>query len=131
MTTHDRVAPESLGVAALFDASPAVEVHTSAAAMTAFICGLGALFAAPFTLTFSIALGLGLLGCCAAVGGVVATSRSRVAGRALAPAGLFFSLVALAVVGLRYANLDTAFGDQLVATLRALLDQLNALLRMP
>lgn len=131
MTTHDRVAPESLGVAALFDASPALEVHTSAAAMTAFICGLGALLAAPFTLTFSIALGLGLLGCCTAIGGVVATSRSRVAGRALAPAGLFFSLVALAVVGLRYANLDTAFGDQLVATLHALLDQLNTLLRMP
>ena len=131
MTTHDGSASESTGLRQLFDASPAVEVHTSAAAMTAFLCGVGALLAAPFALTFSVAVALGVIGCCAAFGGVVATSRPRVAGRALAPLGLALSLVALALVGVRYAHLDTAFGDHVAGALRSLLDQLNTRLHMP
>lgn len=131
MTTHDGSLPEPTGFDALFAASPAREVHTSAAATLAFLCGLGALAAAPFTLTFSLAVVLGVVGCCAAFGGLVATSHSHAAGRALAPLGLVFSMVALGWIGLRYANLDTAFGDQLVPVLRDLLERANAALQMP
>jgi hypothetical protein len=121
--------PHGTPLQALFDASPAVEVHTSAAAVTAFVCGVGALLTAPFTITFALALALAVLGCGTSLAGVVATSRPRVAGRALAPAGLFLSVVALALLGLRYASLDTAFGDHWLPVLTHLLERLNTDLR--
>jgi hypothetical protein len=58
--------------------------------------------------------------------GVVTTSRPNVAGRALAPLGLACSIVALALVGLRYLSLDTAFGDDLLPAIGAWLRSLNA-----
>lgn len=131
MTTQDWSATGRTGVEALLDASPAVEVHTSAAALLGFLCGLGALVAAPFSVTYALALLLGLLGMVLGVGGVVATSRPLVAGRALAPLGMLLSLVALALLGLRFANLDTAFGDDLVPALTDLLERLGEQLPAP
>lgn len=123
--------PHGTPLEALFDASPAVEVHTSAAAVTSFVCGAGALLAALFSLTFALALFLGVVGAGAAFAGVVATSRPRVAGRALAPGGLFLCVVALALLGLRYANLDTAVGDHWLPVLEDVLVRLNTDLRQP
>ena len=45
--------------------------------------------------------------------------------------GLVLALVTLALVGLRYLGLDTAFGDGSVATLDDWLDWLNGLLPTP
>jgi hypothetical protein len=131
MTVHDRSGPEETGVEPLLlDAPPAVEARTSAAALAATFCGTGALLAAPFRLTGSLALVLALLGCVASVAGLVATRHPLVAGRALAPAGLLFSLVALVLLAPRFAELDTAFGDLFAPTLVDLLEQLNTLFQL-
>ncbi len=42
-----------------------------------------------------------------------------------------FSLAALALLGLRYLGVHTAFGDDLVPALTALLEQLNTQLHAP
>jgi hypothetical protein len=42
-----------------------------------------------------------------------------------------FSLTALTVVGLRYAGLDTAFGDALVPTFLSWLETLNGWIPTP
>jgi hypothetical protein len=131
MTTHDRSPSDSPKVEALFEASPAPEARTSTAALTAFVCGLGALVAAPFSITFGLALALAVLSSLSAVVALATTSRPYVAGEGLAPAGLFFSLVTLTVLGLRFANLDTAFGDELGPDLADLLDRLNSLVHAP
>lgn len=125
MATQDRPAATG-GLRALFDASSARDVHTSVWALTSFLAGLGAVLAAPFSLGSALALYLGLLGVALALAGVVATSRPEVAGRALTPLGLALSLVALALVGLRYLDVDNAFGDALLPTLQDLLERLNA-----
>lgn len=130
MISDDRSA-ENTGVEELLEASPAVEARTSATAVAAFVCGLGALLAAPFSVTFALAWGLAALGALTALGAVIMTSRSTVAGRALAPVGLMFSLAALALLGLRYLGVHTAFGDDLVPALTALLEQLNTQLHAP
>jgi hypothetical protein len=111
---------------ALLEASPDLGVHTSAAAETAFLLGLVALFAAPFSMMYTVSLGAGVLGVVCAFVGVAATSRPNVAGGALAPVGLAFAVAALLLVGLRYLGLDTAFGDGLVPTIRGWLENLNA-----
>jgi hypothetical protein len=131
MTTHDRSPSDSSRVEALFEASPAPEVRTSAVALVAFVCGIGALVAAPFSITFGLALALAALSSLSAVVALATTSRPHVAGEALAPAGLFFSLVTLTVLGLRFANLDTAFGDELGSELTQLLERLNSLVHAP
>lgn len=48
MATMHGAAPDDDGIQRLFDSSPDVEVHTSAAAEGAFLLGLAALLAAPF-----------------------------------------------------------------------------------
>jgi hypothetical protein len=63
--------------------------------------------------------------------GMATTSRPGVAGRVLAPLGLFFCLTALTVVGLRYAGLDTAFGDELVPTILSWLEAVNGWVPTP
>jgi hypothetical protein len=67
---------------------------------------------------------------CAMVG-IVTTSRRDVTGGALAPLGLLCSSVALALLGLRYLGVDTAFGDRLVPDLQAVLEFLNSRLPRP
>lgn len=124
-------APEDGGLQELFEASPDREVHTSAAAETAFLIGLVALVSAPFSVMQGLSFATGVVGALCGLVGVATTSRPNVAGRMLAPAGLFFSVTALVLVGLRYLNVDTAFGDGLLPTLGGWLDSLNSWLPLP
>jgi len=116
---------EDDGLSGLFDASPDHPVHTSAAAEISFVLGLVALFAAPFSLMHAASLAIAAVGFVLGVVGVATTSRPGVAGRVLAPLGLLFSVLTLTVVGLRYAGLHTAFGDDLVPTFLSWLEALN------
>lgn len=124
-------APEGGGLQELFEASPDREVHTSAAAETAFLFGLVALLASPFSVTHGLSAASGIVGAAFGVIGMATTSRPNVAGRMLTAAGLFFSLTALVLVSLRYVGVDTAFGDGLVPTLRSWMDSLNSWLPLP
>jgi hypothetical protein len=123
MTTQD--------LSVLFDRSPARHVQTSAAAEAAFLCALVALVTAPFSLTMAVCVGLATVGLVLGVLGMARASRPDAAGGLLAALGVVLSLVTLAVVGLRYAGLDTAFGDGLVPALADGLRALNDLLPRP
>jgi hypothetical protein len=116
---------EDDGLSGLFDASPDRPIHTSAAAELAFVLGLVSLVAMPFSLMHVASLGMAAIGAVLGIVGVATTSRPDVAGRVLAPLGLFFCLTVLTVVGLRYAGLHTAFGDALVPTILSWLQDLN------
>lgn len=115
----------------LFDSSPAREVHTSAAAGVAFLAGLVALLASPFSLMHAVCLGLGLVGVVAGIVGMARASRPAVAGGLLASLGLVLALVALLLLGLRYLGVDTAFGDSWAPVLADGLRALNELLPAP
>jgi hypothetical protein len=125
------VSSDGDGLSALFEASPDPQVHTSAAAELGLLLGLFALLAAPFSVMHALSLGSAVLAAVLAVVGLATTSRPTVAGRALAPVGLSFSLIALGLVGLRYLGVDTAFGDELVPTLGNWLTALNSMLPPP
>jgi hypothetical protein len=114
------------GLSALFDGSPEVRVHTSVAAQLGLLLGLFALLTAPFSVMHALSVGTAALAGVLALVGVATTSRPNVAGRALAPLGLAFSLVALALAGLRHLGVDTAFGDELVPLLGEWLAVLNS-----
>ena len=114
------------GIEGLLDGSPDVVAHTSAAAECGFLLGLVALGSAPFAVMHVFTLATGALAVLLCFVGVVTTSRPNVSGRALAPLGLFFAGVAMALVGLRYVGLDTAFGDPLIPTIAGWLETLNA-----
>ena len=130
MTTQASPSDEG-GLGALFESSPDRPVHTSVAAEAAFLLGLVALVAAPFSLMHTVSLGTATLGAVCGLVGVATTSRPDVAGRVLAPVGLLFSLAVLLLVGLRYAGVDTAFGDDLLPTLLGWLEDLNAAFPRP
>lgn len=119
-------APDDGSLQELFEASPDREVHTSAAAEVAFVVGLVSIGAAPFSVTHGLSLAAGVLAAVVGLVGVATTSRPNVAGRMLAPVGLFFALTALVLAGMRYLGVDTAFGDGLVPTPRGWLDSLNS-----
>ncbi len=125
------VTPEDGGLQGLMDASPDREVHTSVAAETAFILGLVALVATPFSVMHALSMATGVLGIMFGFVGMATTSRPNVAGRVIAPLGLLFGCTALVVVGLRYLGVDTAFGDDLVPTLRAWMENLNSRIPLP
>lgn len=130
MATHAAPHDEG-GLDALFEASPDLGVHTSATAEGGLILGLAALLAAPFSVTHGLTLVLGLAGGLLALRGLAATSNANVAGRALAPWGLASAILALLVVAPRYLGVETAFGDELLPWLRALLEDLNARIGRP
>jgi hypothetical protein len=119
------------GLSELFAGSPDLQVHTSAAAEAGLLLGLFALLAAPFSLMQTLSLGTASVAAVLAFVGVATTSRPNVAGSALAPLGLAFSLVALILVGLRYLGVDTAFGDELIPVLGEWLAGLNERLPQP
>jgi hypothetical protein len=125
------VSPEGSALHALMDTSPDVQVHTSAAAQTAFLLGVAAALSAPFSLTMFVATACGAAGAIFGIAGVVVTSRRGVAGGVLALVGLIFGLCAVVLVGLRYIGLETAFGDAWVGQLRELLRSSNELLPAP
>lgn len=110
----------------LFEASPDPRVHTSAAAELGFLLGLFAVLAAPFSVMHALALAAGVLGLALGLVGLATTSRPNVAGGALTPFALGFAFAAVILVGLRYLGVDTAFGDELLPTLGAWLQTLNA-----
>ena len=117
--------PDDVGMDVLLDSSPEPGVHTSAAAEIAFLLGLVALFSAPFSITTGLSVGTGAAALLVGGIGMVTTSRKYVAGKALVPLSLVLGLVAMAVVGLRYLGVDTAFGDAWVPTITDWLDTLN------
>lgn len=118
--------PEDSGLQGLMDASPDRGVHTSAAAEIAFVLGLVALVATPFSAMYALSLTTGALGVVFGVVGLATTSRPNVAGRALAPLGLCLGGAAMVLVGLRYLGVDTAFGDDLMPTLQGWMESLNS-----
>ena len=124
MSAHP-LSNEDDALGGLFDVSPDRPVHTSLAAELALVLGLVALIAVPFSLMHAASTGVAGLGAVLGLVGVATTSRPDVAGRVLAPLGLFSSMVALTLVGLRYFGLDTAYGDALVPTFLSGLEALN------
>ena len=133
MTTQDRSTQDG-GMDALFEPAPVGEVRTpstSAAAVTTFVCGLGAVLAALFTLTSGLALLLGLVAIVAGVVAMNVTSRPHVTGRVLVPIGVLFGLVCLVLVALRYAEVHGAFGDGALPVAADVLQRLNTVLRIP
>jgi hypothetical protein len=130
MTTQDLGrADGDLGV--LFDRSPEDRAHTAPAAEVSFVLGLVALAIAPFTLTFGLCVMLAGLCVVTSVVGLAQASRPAAAGSTLAAMGLVLSLGALALVGLRYLDVDTAFGDSLVPHIHSMLQSLNDLVPSP
>jgi hypothetical protein len=127
MTAHP-VPPEDSGMRGLFEGTRERPAHTSAAAETGFILGLCALASAPFSITFALSLGAATVGIVLGLVGLATTSRPEVAGKALVPLGLVSCFVALVLVTLQYAGVDTAFGDGLLPTLGDWLGRLNGLL---
>ena len=112
---------------ALFESSPARNAHTSGAAVVAFVTGLAAMLAVPFSLLLVLALALSSLGLVTSVIGLARASRPDVAGGVLASLGLVLSIGTVALVALRYAGIDTAVGDPVVSTLTDWLTTLNTL----
>ncbi len=123
--------PSSSRLSELFDASPDVHSHTSLAAELGLLLSLGALVTAPFSVMFAVSLGLAVLGFVFAMVGIVTTSRRDVTGGVIAPLGLLCSSIAVALLGVRYLGLDTAFGDRLIPDLQAALEFLNSRLPSP
>ena len=106
-------------------------MQTSAAAETGFVLGLLGVLAVPFSLTMALSGALAAVALVASIVGMARASRPDVAGGLLASVGLVLALATLALIGLRYLGLDTAFGDALVPTLADWLDALNVLLPGP
>jgi uncharacterized membrane protein HdeD (DUF308 family) len=119
------------GLSALMAASPEPRAHMSVAAESTLLLGLGALLAAPFSAFFAVGLVFGVTAVCCGVVGMITTRGPDVAGSALSAVGLFCGLAALALVGLRYLGLDTAFGDDLGPWLLDLLDRWSSRLPQP
>ena len=115
-------------LSALLEASPDLQVHTSAAANLGFILGLTALVASPFSLLMALSAGLAAVALVVSVVGLARASRAVVAGTVLASAGLVLSLLAGTVVGLRYVGIDTTVGDATVPGMHDALVWLNSLL---
>ena len=119
-----------MGLQALIDdAQP--RARTSAAAEVALICGLGALLVAPFSILFGVAGLFGTVAVLSGLVGLIATSRSDVAGSALTAFGLSFGMLALALIGVRYLGVDTAFGDTALPWIADQLHHWNTQLPQP
>lgn len=123
-------APEAGELRTLLEASPEPDVRVSVASVTAFVSGLVAFLATPFTEVRGLALLAGALTLVLVVVGMAATSRAYVAGRALVATGLFLALAALVMIGMGYAGFDTTFGDGFVPTLVSWLDSLRSMFHL-
>jgi hypothetical protein len=123
--------PGDDALGALLESSPARVVRTSAAAEVAFLCGLIAVLAVPFSLMAAVCVGLSAVALVASIVGLARASKPGVSGGLLASIGLVLSLATLTLVGLRYLGIDTAVGDAAVPTLADWLAALNTLLPMP
>ena len=123
--------PHDDALGALFASSPARVVRTSAAAEVAFLCGLVAVLAVPFSLMAAVCVGLSAIGLVTSIVGLARASKPGVSGGLLASIVLVLSLATLPLVGLRYLSIDTAVGDAAVPTLADWLASLNTLLPTP
>ena len=99
--------------------------------MVAFVAGLAALLAVPFTLMLVVCLGLSAVGLVTSVIGLARASRPDVAGGVLASLGLVLCIGTIALVALRYAGIDTTVGDPVVSALTDWLSALNTLVPTP
>lgn len=115
----------------LFEHSPADPSHTAPAAELGFLLGLLSLGAVPFSLAYGLSVMLGGLALVCAVVGLAQASRTGTAGGHLAAAGLVLALTTLILVGLRFAGVQTTFGDGLVPHLHAMLESLDRLVPQP
>ncbi|ROR92873.1 hypothetical protein [Nocardioides aurantiacus] len=115
----------------LFEASPASSSHTSAAAVLAFVAGTAAVLLSPFSLHLGLAVVLAVVALVASVVGLARASRPGTAGTVLASLGMVAALATAAVVGLRYAGIDTAVADGLGPALRDASEALTALFPRP
>lgn len=122
------MSPEDDPLGDLFDRSPALPAHTSAAAEVAFLAGLLGVLAVPFSLMTAACVGLAAVALVSSVVGLARASRPLVAGSLLASIGLVLSLATFALVGLRYLGIETMVGDSAVPTLADWLRSLNDLL---
>jgi hypothetical protein len=122
---------EDGALGALFESSPDLGVSTSAAAVVAFLAGLSAILTAPFSLTMALSIGLAAVALVTSVVGLARASKATVAGGLLASLALVLSLATAALIGLRYAGIDTAFGDGAQPTLTDWLAALNDLVPAP
>jgi len=122
---------EEVGLGALMAYSPESRVHMSVAAETAFLLGLGALLTAPFSALFAVTVLLSVAATGVGIIGMITTRAPDLAGSALAPLGMMVGLLAAGLVVLRYAGLDTAFGDDVAPWFWQQLQSLNARLPQP
>lgn len=122
---------EEVGLGTLMAYSPESRVHMSVAAESAFLLGLGALLTAPFSALFAVTLLLSGAATVVGIIGMITTRDPELAGSALAPLGMVVGLLAAGLVALRYAGLDTAFGDDFAPWLWQQLQLLNARLPQP
>lgn len=123
--------PVDTGLNALIEASPDSEAHTSAAAEASFLLSLAALVSAPFSTMFAVSVLMALLSIVCGLVGIVRTSRPEITGGAMASFALVAAGFTLALIGLRYAGLDTAFGDVLGPSILERLNDLNSRLPSP
>jgi hypothetical protein len=130
MATVGRPA-EEVGLGALMAYSPESRVHMSVAAESAFLLGLGALLTSPFSALFAVTVVLAAAATAVGIIGMITTRDPELAGSALAPLGMMTGLVAAGLVGLRYAGLDTAFGDDFAPWFWQMLQSLNTQLPQP
>jgi hypothetical protein len=100
-------------------------------AVTALFCGLGAILTVPFSILLGLAMLLGLVAMFSGMVGLVTTHRSDVAGSALTAFGMCLGVLTLALIGIRYLGLDTAFGDAVVPWIAEQLHQWNTRLPQP
>jgi hypothetical protein len=101
-TKDDAVVPTSAPVAA-----PAVTIHrvrASGLATLSLILGAGAAFLVATGLLAGLGVAMGIVAMVVAVGGLIATSRSHVAGKGDAIMGLFLGLGAIVVGWLAFTG---------------------------
>lgn len=116
----------SLGL--LFESSPAHPARTSPAAAAAFCAGVAAILGSPFSLTAGASTLLGVVALLLGILGLAQASRDGVAGGLLAALALVLALGTLALVGVRYAGIDTTVGDAWLPSIVHALRWLTALL---
>jgi hypothetical protein len=131
MTTIGGPRGGDIGLQDLLDSSPESRAHTSAAAETALLTGLGALLTAPFSILYGLSAALATVAVLCGLVAMVTTRRPELAGSALGAFGLCFGLLALAVLAVRFAGVDTAIGDSVLPWFADLLERANAYLPQP
>ena len=132
MTTQDLGRPrdhrleddDALGV--LFASSPSLPVHTSAAAVGGFVVGGVALLSSPFGSLVGLAALAAAVALVVSIVGLARASRPVVAGSVLASLGLVLALATAALIGVRYAGIDTTVSadaaQAMVEAIRSLSD---------